>query len=321
MSFPGSLRELPAEGAIAPDLRRRIRVGPWTLRVLFLLVGNLLPCTWSAAAAGVTLTDDRGRQVELLAAPQRVVSLLPSLTEIVCALQACGRLVAVDRYADWPEAVRALPRVGGLEDTQIERVLALKPDLVLVAVSSRANERLEALGLKVVALEPQSLQDTQRVIGQVALALGDAPAGAALWARIDSRLSAAAARVPAAWRGKRVYFEVASSPYAAGESSFVGQMLARLGLANVVPAALGPFPKLNPEFVVRAQPQLVMASARALAEMPARPGWQAMTALRENTACGFESEAWNTLVRPGPRLADGAEAVADCLVALERRAR
>ena len=121
--------------AIAPDLRRRIRVGPWTLRVLFLLVGNLLPCTWSAAAAGVTLTDDRGRQVELPAAPQRVVSLLPSLTEIVCALQACGRLVAVDRYADWPEAVRALPRVGGLEDTQIERVLALKPDLVLVAVS------------------------------------------------------------------------------------------------------------------------------------------------------------------------------------------
>jgi iron complex transport system substrate-binding protein len=317
MTRPGSRFSLSPGGAIAAHRQRWIRAVSWSRRLALLLA---LGCGL-AAAAGVTITDDRGRRVELPAPPQRVVSLLPSLTEIVCALQACGRLVAVDRYADWPDSVRALPRVGGLEDTQIERVLALKPDLVLVAVSSRANERLEALGLKVVALEPQSLQDTQRVIGQVALALGDAPAGDALWARIEARLQAAAARVPAAQRGKRVYFEVASSPYAAGESSFVGQMLARLGLANVVPAALGPFPKLNPEFVVRAQPQLVMASARALAEMPARPGWQALTALREQAACGFERVAWDTLVRPGPRLADGAEAVADCLVALERRPR
>ena len=107
MSSPDSLRELPAVDALASDRQSRMRKRPWTYRVLFLLVGNLLASTWSAAAAGVTLTDDRGRQVELPAAPQRVVSLLPSLTEIVCALQACGRLVAVDRYADWPEAVRA----------------------------------------------------------------------------------------------------------------------------------------------------------------------------------------------------------------------
>jgi iron complex transport system substrate-binding protein len=275
----------------------------------------------AGAQAGVTVTDDRGRTVEMAAPPQRVVSLMPSLTETVCALGACGRLVATDRYSNWPAAVRALPKVGGLEDTQVERVMQLKPDLVLAPGSSRAVDRLRALGLKVVALEPQSLQDTQRVIEQVALALGDAPAGPALWARMQQRIATAAQRVPAALRGRTVYFEVSSAPYAAGAASFLGQTLAQLGLVNVVPAALGSFPKLNPEFVVRARPDIVMAPARALAEMPSRPGWGALRALREQRSCGFVPAQWDAMVRPGPRLADAAEAVADCLQALDRNPR
>ena len=280
-----------------------------------LLVWMLLAC---AAAQAATVVDDRGRTVELPAAPQRVISLLPSLTETVCALQACARLVGTDRYSNWPASVLALPKLGGLEDTQIERLVALKPDLVLASGSSRAIDRLEALGLRVVALEPKSLQDTERVIGKVALALGDAPAGPALWQRLQQRIGAAAARVPAGVRGQKVYFEVASAPYAAGESSFIGETLARLGMGNIVPAALGPFPKLNPEFVVRAQPDIVMATARAVAEMPARPGWAALRALQARRQCGFASEPWDTLVRPGPRLAEAAELLADCLTGLER---
>jgi len=268
------------------------------------------------ARAGTVVHDDRGRSVELPAAAQRIVTLSPSLTETVCALGACARLVGVDRYSNWPADIAALPRLGGLEDTQIERIVALKPDLVLAAGSIRAVDRLEALGLRVVTLEPRSLKDMQRVISQVALALGDTPAGAALWQRLQARLAAAAARVPVAQRGRKVYFEVASAPYAAGEASFVGEVLSQLGLSNVVPAHLGPFPQLNPEFVVRAQPALVMATARTLAEMPQRPGWSAIAALREHQTCGFEAAPWDTLMRAGPRLADGAEAVADCLARL-----
>ena len=281
----------------------------------------LLGLCWQALAmAGITVEDDRGRRVELPAPPQRIVSLLPSLTESVCALQACGRLVGTDRFSNWPASVLALPKLGGLEDTQIERIMALKPDLVLVAGSSRAIDRLEGLGLRVVVLEPKSLQDTERVLAQVARALGDAPAGVALWQAMQLRINAAAARVPLSLRGQKVYFEVASAPYAAGEASFVGVTLARLGLGNVVPAALGPFPKLNPEFVVRAQPDLIMATAGAVAEMPARPGWAALRALREQRHCGFDRAQWDTLVRPGPRLAEAADILADCLVGLVRTA-
>lgn len=282
-------------------------------QALWGLVGLLAA---SCASAAITLDDDRGRRVDLPAPPQRIVSLLPSLTETVCALQACARLVGTDRWSNHPASVRALPKLGGLEDTQIESIVALKPDMVLAAASSRAVDRLEALGLRVVVLEPKSLQDTERVITKVAQALGDAPAGPLLWRSLQARIAAAAARVPVALHGQKVYFEVASAPYAASEASFIGETLARLGLGNVVPAALGPFPRLNPEFVVRAQPDLVMATTQAVADMPQRPGWSALRALRDQRQCGFPSEQWDVLVRPGPRLADAAEIMADCLVTL-----
>ena len=273
-----------------------------------------------AALAGVApaavIVDDRGRAVDVPAPPQRVVTLSPALTETVCALGACGRLVGTDRHSNWPREVQALPRLGGLDDAQIERIVALKPDLVLAATSTRAVDRLAGLGLRVLALEPANLAQTRRVIERVAQALGDPAAGPALWQALDARVDAAAARVPAARRGQRVYVEVASTPFAAGEASFIGELLARLGLANIVPAAMGPFPQLGPEYVLRAQPDVVMAAQQALAEMPQRPGWRQLRALQSGAACGFAPAAYDALVRAGPRLAEAAEALADCLAGL-----
>ncbi len=282
-----------------------------------LVTAVVVALLWSPPArAGLTLVDDRGRRIELPGPAQRVVTLSPSLTETACSLGACARLVGVDRFSNWPAEVKGLPQLGGLEDTQIERIVALKPDVVLAASSIRAIERLESLGVRVVALEAKTWADLPRVISVIAQALGDAPAGTALWQKLQARVQVAAARVPPAQRGRKVYLEVASAPYAAGEASFIGDVLGQLGMANVVPAALGPFPQLNPEFVVRAQPQLMMGTARAVAEMPSRPGWATLAALRDGQTCGFDAPAWDTLVRAGPRLADAAEAIADCLVGL-----
>ncbi|HQC96443.1 MAG TPA: helical backbone metal receptor [Aquabacterium sp.] len=286
------------------------RLMQWLLA--WLMAGAALP-----ALATVTVTDDRGQALTLQRPAQRIVSLLPSLTEGLCALDACGRLVGVDRFSNWPAQVRQLPQLGGLEDTTIERLVRLQPDLVVAAVSARALGRLQALGIPVLALEPKSLADTRRVLEVLAQAVGKPGQGERLWAQIDQGVSAAAARVPVALRGQAVYFEVASAPYAAGASSFVGELLTRLQMGNVVPAALGPFPKLNPEFVLRAQPAIVMASARAVAEMPARPGWSGLRALQAGRSCGFAEARYEMLVRPGPRLAEAAGVIADCLVQLD----
>lgn len=288
-------------------------------RCLTWLCGLLL-CGGSAALAA-PLVDDRGRAVEVGPNPQRIVSLLPSLTETVCELQACGRLVGTDRYSNWPASVRSLPKLGGLEDAQIERIVALKPDLVLVATSTRAIDRLESLGLTVLALEPRSLADTRRVVGLIAAALGPAANGQALWQRIDDRIEAAASRVPPTLRGRSVYFEVASTPHAAGAASFLGELLSRLGLRNIVAESLGPFPQISPEFVVRAQPDLIMATAQNLAEMPARPGWPQLRALQSGRTCGFDADRNDALMRPGPRLGEAAEFLADCLVVIGKKVK
>ena len=275
-------------------------------------IALLLMLASAAGARALQVTDDRGLRVDFDRPPQRIVSLLPSLTEFVCALQACARLVGVDDYSNHPASVRALPHVGGLEDARIESIVALKPDLVLVPTSSRALDRLQALGLKVLALEPRTFADVQRVLALLGPVLGVADAGA-VWRRIEQDLAAAARDLPPQMRGARVYFEVSSAPYAASEASFIGELLARLGLRNIVPAALGPFPRLNPEFVVRADPQWIMVADDDVTRLPSRPGWASLRALREGHVCVFTSAQGDVLVRAGPRLAEAARLMVRCL--------
>lgn len=267
---------------------------------------------WTSPASALEVVDERGVSVDLLQPPQRIVTLLPSLTESVCALGACARLVGVDRYSNSPASVRTLPQLGGGIDPNVEAVVALRPDVVLLAKSSRVTERLEALGLKVLVLEPKNHADVRRVLGKLDQVLGthEAPA---VWRAIDAAVSAAAQSLPAAARGVRVYFEVNSGPYAAGESSFIGETLTRLGARNIVPAALGPFPKLNPEYVVRANPDLIMVSVRSAQGLEQRPGWSTMRAVREGRICRFTAEQSDVLVRPGPRMDEAARLMAQCL--------
>jgi iron complex transport system substrate-binding protein len=134
-----------------------------------------------------------------------------------------------------------------------------------------------------------------------------------VWRVIDASVLAAAQSLPPKARGARVYFEVNSGPYAAGEASFIGETLSRLQVRNIVPAALGPFPKLNPEFVVRANPDVIMVGDRNFAGMDARPGWAGMRAMQAKRVCIFSAEQSDTLVRPGPRMAEGARIMARCL--------
>jgi len=266
------------------------------------------------AQAQVTVRDDRGLSQQFDRPPERIVSLLPSLTESVCALGACALLVGTDRFSNSPASVDALPKLGGLEDTAIERLISLRPDLVLVAKSARVIERLEALGLRVLALESQNHADVHNTLTVLGRVLGRTVQADAAWKSIEQELQDAATRLPARWRGQQVYFEVGSAPYAAGAGSFIGQTLSRLGLGNIVPVAMGPFPKLNPEFVVRAQPQIVMASQRELDRMAERPGWTQMRALRQRQVCGFEPARYEMLIRPGPRMGQAASVIVDCLV-------
>ena len=274
------------------------------------------------APRAIAIQDDRGQLVKLGRPPQRVVSLLPSLTESVCALGACDRLVGADRYSNWPAQVEKLPKVGGGIDPNVEAIVALKPEVVLASASSRGVERLQALGIPVLTIEPKKgMDDARRMLGVLAQLLGlPAERADAVWRDAQAQVRAAAATMPPAAHGMRVFFEASAGPYGAGPQSFIGELLGALHLGNVLPVAMGPFPKLNPEFVVQAQPQFVMSSERA--DLPdgtsqrvnfRYPGWNEMPAVREGRVCLFTRAQADVLVRPGPRLGEAARIVADCV--------
>lgn len=266
-----------------------------------------------ATASRLAIVDDAGTAVSLPASPARIVSLLPSLTEAVCVLGACDRLIGVDRWSNWPAQVKTLPRLGSLDEAPLERIVALKPDLVLLAPSSRVAPRLRQLGLTVAELDARDLPGVEGLLHKVAALLGQPEAATRRWAAIRQELEQAARSVPASARGHAVYVEVSSAPHAAGEASYIGQMLRQQGARNIVPASLGPFPKLNPEFVVRARPELVIVGADEVVALRRRPGWSAIPAVRDQRICALQPHEMDALSRPGPRLPEAARVLASCL--------
>jgi iron complex transport system substrate-binding protein len=269
----------------------------------------------SLGAQPIVVRDDAQQELRLERPPVRVVSLLPALTESICALGQCHRLVGVDRYSNWPAAVQSLPRMGGGLDVNLEAVVAQRPDLVLMATSSPGRQRLQSLGIPVLALEPRTHDEVRRNLSTLAQVFAlPAHAAQALWRDLDAALSAAAQTLPPQLRGQRVYVEVGSGPFGASESSFIGQTLSRLGLANILPGSLGPFPQIQSEFVVRAQPDVIVISRDGRDSMIQRPGWALLRAVQQGRVCALSPADADVLMRPGPRLAEAAQLLVGCLL-------
>ena len=247
----------------------------------------------------------------------RIVTLTPSLTEAVCALGQCEQLVATDRHSAWPAQVQRLPKVGGLADAHIERIVALRPTLVLLGPRSRAGARLQELGVPVLVLEARSHAAVRRMLSTLGEALGTPPAQvAALVAQMEADLSAAAARLPVALRGRSVYVEISAAPHGASNQSFMGETITRLGLVNVVQSDSAPFIKINPELLLRRPPAFIIGARATLTHLAERPGWALLPAVRQQRVCPLDEERMGLLLRPGHRMGEAAQMLVDCLLAL-----
>jgi iron complex transport system substrate-binding protein len=237
--------------------------------------------------------------------------MLPSLTESVCALGKCSVLVGVDRFSNFPKSVDALPRLGGIADANIEGIVRLKPDLVLVEKSSPLIARLQSLGISVMAFDVQSMADVQRTLQQLDKVLGSAESGA-VWDRIQLDIARASRALSPSQKAARVYFEVNPAPFAAGKTSFIGELLDRLGMQNIATEKMGAYPKINPEFVVQSRPDLIMTTEASPKQLAQRPGWKSIPAIEANRICFFSAAHADVLVRPGPRMGEAASLIADC---------
>ncbi|MGV0963736.1 MAG: ABC transporter substrate-binding protein [Polynucleobacter sp.] len=286
-----------------------------SIRSYYLIVGALLfllGFSLAVFAAPVSATDDRGVVVVFDKPPQRIVSLLPSLTESVCALGKCSALVGVDRFSNWPRSIQDLPKLGGMGDINIERIVQLKPDVVLLEKASPVIARLNGLGVKTFALDVKSMSDEERTLQKLDLVLSTSES-ARVWNQIQKEIMRANKQLSASGGDIRVYFEVNPAPFAAGSTSFIGEILSQLNLVNIIPKALGPFPKINPEFVVQAKPDVILMTESTAADIRKRPGWSSIPAVSKDRICAFTGDQNDVLVRPGPRMGEAALIISACI--------
>ncbi|QWE11000.1 ABC transporter substrate-binding protein [Polynucleobacter sp. es-EL-1] len=260
----------------------------------------------------VSVADDRGVVLTFDAPPQRIISLLPSLTESICALGKCANLVGIDRFSNWPKSIQDLPKLGGMADINLERIVQLKPDVVLLEKASPVITRLNDLGIKTFALDVKSMEDEERALKKLDLVLGTSES-ARVWNQIQQEITRANKQLNLDGKTLRVYFEVNPAPFAAGRSSFIGEILTRLGLTNIIPESLGPFPKINPEFVVQSKPDLILLSESTATDIQKRPGWNTIPAVSKNRICTFNAQQNDVLVRPGPRMGEAAFIISQCI--------
>jgi iron complex transport system substrate-binding protein len=266
----------------------------------------------SAANASfpVRVKDDLGRSVVVSKEPKRIVTLLPSHTETLFALGLGSRIVGVDDYSDYPADVVRLPKLGGMYDARLESVVGLSPDLVLISETSPAAPTMERLGLVVWAGSPGKLDDVSRVARTCGDLTGRPEQAAALARRIHDDLDRETRRVAGLPR-VRVYYELDATPYAVAPDSFVGELLSRAGGDNVVPRGIGEFPKVSPEVIASADPEVVLGvDVDALAR---RPGWDRTTAVRNRRVFTLTPEQRAVVVRPGPRIAEGVRVLSQLL--------
>lgn len=265
---------------------------------------------------GNVIIDDWGRTVLLPSSPQRIVSLLPSNTEILYAIGAGPRVVGVDKYSDFPPEVTqgvksgAVTVVGGIADANVEIIMMLQPDLVLAGhleIQGKIVKNLEDKGLTVVALDPKNIIDLYRTIRTVGKITGNVERADAVAAEMEKKINAVRERVRDLPRVK-VYYEVWHDPLiSVGPGTWIHDMIELSGGRNIFENSRTSYPQISTEAVIQLNPEVIILTQENQATMGKiidRPGWSSIQAVRDGKIFYINGNLFN---RPGPRIAEGFE--------------
>jgi len=272
----------------------------------------------AGAQAPVRVTDDAGQPVTLVTPARRIVSLAPHLTEILFAAGAGSRVVGVSAYSDYPAATRGLPRVGSALQVNLERLLALEPDLVAAWASGTPRttvDRLRALGIAVFVSEPRRLEDiatTMRRLGALAGSAGDAARAADdLLADLSALRSRFHSRAPVS-----VFFEIEHRPLMTlGGSHVFNDVLEACGGRNVFAEINVLAPAVGLEAVLARNPDVILVSGSLSGIADVLASWRLRTELSAARSGHVHALPADLVVRHGPRLLDGARIVCELLEA------
>jgi iron complex transport system substrate-binding protein len=271
----------------------------------------------TSAGAAVRATDDAGRAVTLPRPATRIIALMPSATETVVALGARGRLVGRTDF-DTGLGVDSLPSVGGGLDPSVERIVSLRPDLVIgweTEGPGALRQRLEALGIPVFTMKTEDTTDVFRAIRNLGVLTGLGSAADSLSASIRGELDAVRRSVAGRPRPTVFYLAWHDPPTTAGSRTFVAQVIEAAGGRSAFPEPAALWPTVSLEELVRRQPQVIVVpdaehGAARVAELRGAPGWRELRAMKEGRAVLVPADVVN---RPGPRIGEAARRLRDAL--------
>lgn len=299
-----------------------------TVKLVSLLLCLILICPVLGCAedAAVTVTDMTGREITLDAPATRVVALTASDCEILYALGAGDTLVGRGEYCDYPEDVQAVASVQSGYETNVEQIIALEPQVVLMATMAQTKEQVEALeaaGVRVVVSDAQDIAGVYAAIELIGAVTGKNDEAAALIAGMKDSFAAIAAKAEGDG-SKTVYFEVSPLEYGlwtAGRGTFMNELAQMIGLKNAFEDVDG-WAAISEEQVLERDPDYIVTISMYYGEGPTpveeimgREGWQELKAVKNEAVFNADS---NEVSRPGPRLVDAAQALYDFVYGEEK---
>jgi iron complex transport system substrate-binding protein len=268
---------------------------------------TVLSCAAAAASAqGISVRDDAQHAVALPHPAHRIVSLAPHATELLFAAGAGAYVVGVSDYSDYPPAAKQIPSMGSSSALDIERIVALKPDLVVAWSSGNSASqvaRLRAIGIPVFESEPHQLETIATSLLRLSQLAGTEASGAAAAAAFKARL----AQLDATYRQRppvRVFYQIWKKPLMTlNDSHMVTSVIALCGGENV----FGKLPQLAPtvstEAVLQANPEVIFAADGGSSPSA---GWRRFPGMAAVAADNLFTLTPNWMSRPGPRILDGA---------------
>ncbi|MBT2644353.1 ABC transporter substrate-binding protein [Bacillus sp. ISL-41] len=271
----------------------------------------------------VTVKDAIDEEVVIEDKPERIISLIPSNTEIVYALENGEAIVGVTDFDNYPEDAMSKEKIGGME-FNIEKMISLKPDLVLAPGSTADTvkeglQQLKDAGIAVVVVnDAQSFEEVYQSIEMIGKAIGETEKADELVENMKSSFAELKKKAETIKpeEQKTVFVEVSPAPeiYTAGKNTFINEMLELIGAKNAAGDMEG-WPKVDPEAIVERNPDVVVTTYGYYTEKPvdqvlARQGWNNVKAVKEQKVYDVHSDL---VTRSGPRLAEGAEELAKAI--------
>jgi iron complex transport system substrate-binding protein len=281
-------------------------------RLLTLLA--LALCSLPPAAGALTVTDQTGREVVLPAPPARIVSLVPSVTEILFTIGAQGRLVGVTDFCDFPPEARKKPSVGGMLAPSLEGMVSLKPDLVVATTAGNRHEtfdQLARLKIPMYVVNPITVSDVLDLVGRLGRLTDHADAADRVVATLRERIQAVSDRVAGRPRPRVLYVLWPDPLIVPARGALVSELIQLAGGDSVTADGGQGYPRYSMEAALARNPEVIILASHGSERSPlSRTKWERLSQVPAISAGRLYTADGNLMHRYGPRIVDGLEALA-----------